>query len=409
MAKARAPAPLNVAIVGGGIGGLSAAIALARKGIEVQVLEQARTLTTVGAQLSIGPNAVRLLAAMGLLERLREVGVRPEAVQQVRWDDGALLLHAPFGAAGEEHFGAPLLDFLRTDLQHVLLAALPDGVLRLSAPVTALEQDEASVSVVLAGGRRIVADAVVAADGIRSPMRQQLAGRDAPVFSGTVVYRGLLRREDVTDLHPDGISRYWLGPYRHGVSYWVSGGRLLGLAAAVQRAEWSRESWTDPGDQDELLGYFEGWEPSLRERMRRCPELLRSAVFVRDPLDHWSFGRVTLLGDAAHAMEPFNAQGAAQAIEDAFVLGECLEDIAPDEVEPALARYEQARMARARELQDASAGAATEYYLPDGHAQRARDARYATLLQTQPWGLRERFWAHDVRDALVAGRAARLG
>jgi salicylate hydroxylase len=261
MATARRHAPLNVAIVGGGIGGLTAAIALARKGVEVQVLEQTRTLTTVGAQLSIGPNAVRLLAALELLERLREVGVRPEAVQQVRWDDGSLLLHAPFGAAGEEHFGAPLLDFMRTDMQQVLLDALPEGVLRLDAPVTALEQDGDSVSVLLADGRRVLADAVVAADGIRSPMRQQLAGRDAPVFSGTVVYRGLLRREDVTDLHPDGISRYWLGPYRHGVSYWVSGGRVLGLAAAVQRAEWSRESWTDPGDRQELLGYFEGWEP----------------------------------------------------------------------------------------------------------------------------------------------------
>jgi salicylate hydroxylase len=409
MARARAHAPLTVAVVGGGIGGLTAAIALVRKGIEVLVLERMPTLTTVGAQLSIGPNAIRLLGALGLLDRLREVGVRPEAVQQVRWDDGSLLLQAPFGAAGEEHFGAPLLDFVRTDLQHVLLDALPEGILRLDVPVTALEQDEASVSVVLADESRVPADAVVAADGIRSPMRQQLAGRDAPVFSGTVVYRGLLRREDVTDLHPDGISRYWLGPYRHGVSYWVAGGRLLGLAAAVQRAEWSRESWTDPGDRQELLGYFEGWEPSLRERMRRCRTLLRSAVFVRDPLDHWSFGRVTLLGDAAHAMEPFNAQGAAQAIEDAFVLGECLEDIGPEEVPAALVRYEQARMARARELQDSSHVAATEYYLPDGDAQRARDARYATLLETQPWGLRERFWAHDVRDALVAGRAAHLG
>lgn len=408
MAKARAHAPLNVAIVGGGIGGLTAAIALARKGIEVHVLEQAQTLTTVGAQLSIGPNAVRLLAALELLDRLREVGVRPEAVQQVRWDDGSLLLHAPFGAAGEEHFGAPLLDFVRADLQQVLLDALPEGVLRLNAPVAALDQDEASVSVALADGSRLLADAVVAADGIRSPMRQQLAGRDAPVFSGTVVYRGLLRREDVTDLHPDGISRYWLGPYRHGVSYWVSGGRVLGLAGAVQRAAWSRESWTDPGDLQELLGYFERWDPSLRERMRRCHTLLRTAVFVRAPLDHWSFGRVTLLGDAAHAMEPFNAQGAAQAIEDAFVLGECLEGVGPEDVEPALARYERARMARARELQDSSHLAATEYYLPDGDAQRARDARYAALLETQPWGARQEFWAHDVRDELAAGRA-RLG
>jgi salicylate hydroxylase len=129
--------------------------------------------------------------------------------------------------------------------------------------------------------------------------------------------------------------------------------------------------------------------------------LIRSPVFVREPLERWSHGRVTLLGDAAHAMEPFNAQGAAQAIEDAFVLAECLAAVGPGQVTDALARYARVRTVRAAELQSASAAAAHEFYLPDGPAQRERDARYSTIRQSQPWGLRQEFWRHDVRDDLA--------
>lgn len=399
-----APPGLRVAVVGAGVGGLTAAIALARAGIDVEVFEQADPITTVGAQFSIGPNATRLLGALGLLEQLRTIGVRPEAVEHLRWDDGSLLLATPLGAAAEEHFGAPQLDFLRSDLQQMLLDSLPAGVVRTGALVTALEQDDEGVSILFAKGERRRADVVVAADGIRSSLRQQLVGTDVPVFSGTVVYRGLAHRAAVVALHAEPVSRYWVGPQRHGVAYWIASGRLLGLAAAVRHAEWSRESWTDPGDLEELLGYFDGWHPPLLERMRRCHALLRSAVFVRAPLEHWSYGRITLLGDAAHAMEPFNAQGAAQAIEDAFVLAQCLAGVMSEEAVPALRRYERVRMGRAGELQQSSAAAANEFYLPDGPQQRERDARYAGLLETQPWGLRQHFWEHDVRDDLAATR-----
>lgn len=391
---------LDVAIVGAGIGGLTAAIALARRGIRVTVLEQARELTPVGASLALGPNAVRLLAALDLLEAVRQVGVRAEAVELVRWDDGAVLLHTPLGAAAEAYFGAPALDFMRSDLQRVLLDALPEGVLTLGAQVTALDQDAKGVAIELADGQRRFADAVVAADGIRSPMRQQLVGTDEPEFSGTVVYRGLVPREDAPDLHPEPVNRYWLGPYRHGVVYWISAGTVLAVNSAVQHAEWARESWTDPAEQKELLAYFDGWDPALLEHFRSCRTLLRGAVFVRRPLEHWSFGRVTLLGDAAHAMEPWQAQGAAQSIEDAYVLAECLAGAEPDGVESALGRYEQVRMARATELQQSSSKAGTAFYLPDGDEQRQRDTEYATLHERLPWGHRQKLWEYDVRHSL---------
>ena len=395
---------MKVAIVGGGVGGLTAALALARKGIEVEVFEQAPAIAPVGASLQLGPNALRLLDELGLLPQLRGIGVRPERVDFIRWDDASLLHRTVLGAAMEDHFGAPQLDFFRPDLHRVLVEALPRDALRLGARVASVAQGAGSVAVVLADGSCVEADVAVAADGIRSLLRQQLAGADDPVFSGTVVYRGVVRRDAVAELHPEHVNHYWLGPYRHGVSYWISGGELLAVNCAVQRADWSEESWTLEAPAEEAIRYFDGWHESLLERMRRCGSLLRGAVFVRHRLAHWTFGRVTLLGDAAHAMEPFQAQGAAQAVEDAFVLAECLASARAD-VLGALGRYESIRMARAEELQESSHAAANVFYLPDGAEQRARDASYASLHENQPWGPRQRIWEYDVRDALAGSSA----
>jgi salicylate hydroxylase len=392
---------MRVAIVGAGVGGLIAAIALSRKRIDCAVYEQTPELTATGASLQLGPNALRLMDELGLLRRVREIGVRPEAVDFVRWDDGRLLLHTPLGAAMEDHFGAPQLDFFRPDLQRVLLDEVPAGVVHAGAQVLAVAQTETEVTLHFAGGRAATADVVVAADGIRSRIRQQYTGADAPVFSGTVVYRGVAARKDVIDLHPRRVNYYWIGPYRHGVSYWISAGERLAVNCAIQNAEWSAESWTLQALANEALGYFEGWQESLRARILACGTMLRGAVFVRRPLQHWSYGRVTLLGDAAHAMEPFQAQGAAQAVEDAFVLAECLAG-EPDDVPGALRRYENLRMGRAAELQTSSHGAAESFYLPDGEEQRARDAAYATLRETLPWGTRQPIWEYDVRSALAA-------
>jgi salicylate hydroxylase len=391
---------MRIAIIGGGVGGLTAALALLRRGFEVDVLEQAPAASAVGASLQLGPNALRLLDEMGLLPALRTIGVRPDAVDFLRWDDGSLLLHQALGEEAEAHFGAPQLDFYRPDLHRALADALPDGVLRLGVRVEGVEQDDSGVTVVAEHGERIRADAAVAADGIRSQIRRQLVGEDKPTFSNTVVYRGVVQRADVAHLHPDRLNLYWLGPYRHGVSYWIAGGSLLAVNCAVQDAEWSRESWTLKAPPEEAARAFAGWHAPLLERIMRVTTTLRGAVFVRQPIEHWSFGRVTLLGDAAHAMEPFQAQGAAQAVEDAYVLAECLA-ADPDPVQ-ALRRYEQIRMSRAEELQESSAAAANVFYLPDGDEQRRRDAHYATVLEELPYGTRQPIWEYDVRDVLAS-------
>jgi salicylate hydroxylase len=386
----------RIAIVGGGIGGLTAAIALTRKGVLVEVLEQATSLPALGASLQLGPNAVRLLAELGLLPELREVGVLTPAVELRRFDDDTILLRTELGPPMEAHFGAPQLDFFRPDLYRVLAARVP---LRLGARVVRVDQDDNRVDVVLDDGSRLRAEAAIAADGINSPLRGRLTGVDDPVFSGTVVYRGVAPAEDVADLELPWTNVYWLGPGRHGVSYWLSARRLLAATVAVRDAEWSRESWTLEVPADEAVSHLDGWSRELAERLRRCRTVLRGAVYVRPPIDRWAFGRVALLGDSAHAMAPFQAQGAAQAIEDAYVLAECVSD-EPDDLSAALARYERVRTARAEGLQSSSQSAADIFYLSDGEEQRSRDAAYQRLHETQPWGHRQRLWEHDVRDDL---------
>ena len=390
-----------VAIVGGGIGGLTTAIALARKGVRVEVLEQAAAIAPVGASLQLGPNALRLMGSLGLLPALREIGVLTPTVELRRWDDDSPLLRTDLGPAMEDHFGAPQLDFYRPELQSLLAAEIPPEALRLGARVVRIDQDDGGADLLLADGTRRHADAAIAADGIRSPIRAQLAGRDEPVFSGTVVYRGVVPAEALADLELGRENLYWLGPYRHGVSYWISGRRRLAVNCAIQRAEWAQESWTLEAPAEEAARYLEGWSPHLLERIRRCGTMLRGAVFVRQPIERWVFGRVALLGDSAHAMEPFQAQGAAQAVEDAFVLAECVAD-EPGDLPRALGRYERVRMTRAEGLQASSHTAANTFYLPDGDEQRTRDAGYTSLHEKLPWGPRQPIWEHDVRDDLLA-------
>jgi 2-polyprenyl-6-methoxyphenol hydroxylase-like FAD-dependent oxidoreductase len=193
------------------------------------------------------------------------------------------------------------------------------------------------------------------------------------------------------------------------VCYWIAAGDLLAVNLAVQEASWAPESWTDEAPVDEALPYFEGWHAGVQARLRACETLLRGAVFVRRPLEQWTWGRTTLLGDAAHAMEPFQAQGAAQAVEDAYALAACLAEVDVDGVEDALQHYERLRTSRAGDLQASSSAAAGSFYLADGEEQRARDEAYRTLLERLPWGFRQPIWEYDVRDALRAAPVSNGG
>jgi salicylate hydroxylase len=364
----------SVGIVGGGIGGLTAALALLRRGFDVHVFEQASALSEVGAGVQISPNASRVLHGLGLAEALARTGVRPMAWHQRRWDDGRTLLRTPLAEPLEAAFGFPHYQMHRADLLDALASAIPDQRVHVGHRLTRLCDHGDRVEVAFENGAGGDFDVVVGADGIHSDVRGALFGPERPRFTGCIAYRGLVPAERLRDLDLEVTAQVWMGPGRHFVHYFVSGTRFVNFVAVVEQDAWTRESWTHRGEVTAALAAFEGWHPHVRTILGAVDETYTWALFDRVPLERWSAGRVTLVGDACHAMLPFMAQGAAQAIEDAATLAACLTD---GDVPAALRRYEAVRAPRVARIHAASAHNKTRFHHADGPEQRARDAQMA--------------------------------
>jgi salicylate hydroxylase len=386
---------MDAAVIGAGIGGLTAALTLARAGLTVRVYEQAPALREVGAGIQLAPNATRILHRLGLAEALARVAVRPAGTEVKRWNDGRVLWSQPLGDMVEARFGAPYYHLYRPDLLAVLGEALPAGALRLGRRLTSLDERADGVSLGFASGESAHAHVVIGADGIHSTVREALFGPESPRFSGSTAYRGLVPAERLARLRLPRRGYSWLGPDRHFVHYYVAAGRLLNFVAVCPAGDWRLESWSARGRVEDALAEFAGFHPTVREIIGAVDETFRWALYDRPPLPAWSRGRVTLLGDAAHAMLPFLAQGACQAIEDAAVLAGRLAGADGDAVPDRLARYEALRKPRAARIQQGSYENATTYHLPDGPAQRERDARYAALAQEAPYAARGWLFDYD--------------
>jgi len=368
---------LRIAIVGGGIGGLAAALSLLREGIDVQVFEQAAELREVGAGIQVSPNASRVLHRFGMAAELSRRGVRPQAWHQRRWDDGRTLLRTDLGDAVAAAFGAPYYHFHRADLLQALLDRLPPGRLHAGHRLVAATDLGDRVELRFAEGGTATADALVGADGIHSTVRSLLFGAEQPSFTGCIAYRGLVPAARLAHLAIPVETFVWMGPGRHFVHYYVCGGELLNFVAVIDRDAWTLESWTEHGAVTDALAAFEGWHRQVREILSAVPETFVWGLFDRPPMAAWSAGRITLLGDACHAMLPFMAQGAAQAIEDGATLATCLARGDAAAVPAALQRYQALRLPRVTRIQGLSTQNKTRFHLPDGPEQQARDARMA--------------------------------
>ena len=396
-------APLNIAVIGAGIGGLTAALLLRSAGFAVEVYEQAPQLTEVGGGINMGPNATRILRRLGLAEGLDREGVRPAGSHQRRWRDGRTLQRAALNPLCEELYGAPHMTLHRADLLAVIASGFPAERIHLGHRLVGLADCGDGTEAWFENGARIRADVLVGADGIHSTVRAALFGEEEPRFAGCVAYRGLVPVERIADLGLEIGSQSWVGPGAHFVHYFVSRGRLLNFVGWTEHDSWNREDWTDRATIERALAAFEGWHPQVRRIIGAAETCFIWALFDREPLPRWSVGHTTLLGDACHPMYPFMGQGAAQAIEDGATLAACLAAGAGDPAEP-LGHYERLRLPRVTRLQEMSRANKARFHMPDGPGQEARDSEWAKAADRSPDTLR---WLYDF-DAAIAGTASAL-
>jgi salicylate hydroxylase len=349
-------ATLKIAICGGGIGGLSAAIALGNVGHEVSVFEKTKAFNRVGADINLTPNAVFALDRLGVGDVLRETAARPTFRISRDGITGAETSRLPMSSAAEEKYGAPQLTIHRADLLEALREQLPEGTLQLDRSVKKVTQGDAEAIVHFEDGSEQNFDLVVGADGIHSAVRTALWGKDNPKFTGMVSYRGVFPRENAPDLPDlDAFTKWW-GEIseKQIVVFPLTGGKEIFVFSTLPQTEWSEEGWTLPGDIEELRVAYSNFHADARSLLNSLSEVTRSALHVREPMPQWAKGNATLLGDAAHPMVPFMAQGACMAIEDAVVLARSLEGANAQSISAALERYETERKPRTKRVQESS-------------------------------------------------------
>jgi 2-polyprenyl-6-methoxyphenol hydroxylase-like FAD-dependent oxidoreductase len=382
----------RVAIVGGGLGGLAAAAFLHQAGVPAVVYEQARELREVGAGIMVAPNAARMIRRLGVLGEFRKRAVRLDTGWEFRrWRDGTVLSAQDLTSESARRYGEHTYTVHRADLLGAVSGAVPAGTVRLGKRLDGFTVSGAGVRLSFADGEQAEADALIGADGIHSVIRATLTEPAPPAHSGLCAFRALVPAGAAPAYARRPAQAVWLGPGRHVVHYPVSGGELVNIVAVAPAGGYATESWTATATVAEFLAEFDGWDGRLVSLIGAARTPGRWALLVRQPLPRWTWGPVTLLGDAAHPMLPFLGQGAAQAFEDAAVLASCLA-ASPDDPARALRRYECARLDRASRIQRGSSVRSDYNHLPDGPEQEARDdgLRAADPLAANAW-----IYSHD--------------
>lgn len=342
---------LSIAVVGAGMGGLAVAATLRRAGIAVQVYEQASRFGRIGAGIQMMPNSMKVLRGIGVEERLRAVAFAPYSHLNRDGYTGEITRELPMP---ESLYNAPYLCMHRADLHDALASVLPADIIHLNKKLTGLDQRDGQVTLSFADGSKATADAVVGADGVHSIVRDIIVGPDAPIHKGRIAYRAVFRADLMGGFDIGRSRTKWWGADRHIVIYYTTKARseLYFVTSVPEAAGWvTKESWSAKGDVKELRAAYDGFHQDVRNVLEACPDCHKWAILEREPLPRWSDGRVVLLGDSAHPMTPYMAQGAATSIEDAAILARCLEAVEGDDIEAAFRRYEAHRKPRTSVVQ----------------------------------------------------------
>jgi salicylate hydroxylase/6-hydroxynicotinate 3-monooxygenase len=340
----------SIAILGAGMGGLTAAAALQQRGFPVRVYEQATQFARLGAGIQMSPNAMRVLRGLDLGDQILATGFRPQTWSNREWDSGAMKYVLPLGATAEKKYGAPYVLLHRGDLHAALASRVPQELITLGKKLVDFDQDPNGVTLRFEDGTTAQADAMIAADGVHSRVREKLLGIDKPRFTGRVAYRTTFPAKLLNGFEIDECCKWW-GRDRHIVVYYVTGNRdEVYFVTSVPEPDWTHESWSATGDLGDLRAAFVGFHEQVQRVIHACPKVHKWALVERDPLPNWGHGRVVMLGDACHAMTPYMAQGAATSMEDGVVLARCLAG-APDDIEQTFQRYAALRRPRTAKVQ----------------------------------------------------------
>lgn len=393
---------MHVLISGGGIGGLTAALAFQKFGHRVTVLEQASHLDDVGAGIQISPNGMKVFEVLGVTARVEKDAFRPRA-QELRFGkSGRRILSVPLRDASRARWGGEYLHLHRADLIAALSSGLrerqPDAI-QLGSRVTSYTNENGGVTAHLDTGDSLKGDLLIGADGIHSTLRTQMIGPDAPRYTGHVAWRAVVPVSELGEHVPPESACVWVGSRRHAVTYRLRRGSLANLVAVVERKDPVEESWTATGGREQALKDFKGWSPTIRTLIEKAQVLNQWALYDRAPLKTWSDRRVVLLGDACHPMLPFLAQGAVMAIEDAFLLAGLAGS--GKNLDAALVHYEAVRKPRTSRVQAAAKRNATLFHRGDPLSQLATYGPIWMAGQFLPsfaHGQYNWIYAHDVTE-----------
>jgi salicylate hydroxylase len=352
----------HLLIVGAGIGGLTAALAALKIGCEVDVYEQASELKEVGAGLQLSANGTRVFYELGVGEELKALSCEAAGKEIRMWNTGETWKLFDLGKVSVERYGYPYFTVYRPDLLNVLVAAVGRERIHLGAKCVGFTQDADWVVLQLDGGKTVRGDCLIGADGVHSQVRQSLFGPDQPQFTGLVVWRGIVPMEKLPKHMARMVASNWVGPGAHVVHYPLRAGKVMNFVGALERSDWQVESWSARGTTEELAADFAGWHEDIHALIRNIPVPHKWALMTRPPMERWSVGRVTLLGDACHSMVPFLAQGAVMAIEDGYILARAL--TASADISSNLFKYEEARRQRTRKAVEGSAANIGRFHHP---------------------------------------------
>jgi len=357
---------LEISIVGAGIGGLVAALALKKRGHKPIIYEKTESLSELGAGIQLSPNANKVLEYLGVMEELQADVYEPEAFQFVHYRTGKILAQQTLKNSSLKIYGSPNYDVHRADLQKALLKVINKEEIQIEKNSEILDlYEEANSAFIRTKESVIESDAVIGADGIHSIVRKKLWGEDQARYTGNVAWRMLVPIKEISSEFLQQNTKVWLGPKKHFVQYLVKGGKFLNCVCLVEQNHWMNEDWSEKGDISELKNIYSDWHPEIQEILESTnPDCLyKWGLHDRAPLNKWSKGRFSLLGDAAHPMLPFVAQGAAMAIEDGIVLASSLSSF--DNVELGLYDYENKRKYRTAKAQRTAIRNATIFHLSD--------------------------------------------